>query len=312
MSGVNWIPAWALGGSAGDDRFRVVADGAVVASKPRNWYTDRRVLTAQVALAGALSRACAGHAALWAWDLGNENSNCAVAPNRSAAKVWLSRVSDAIRHADQSVPITVGLHMEDLAEDRQLGPAEAAEVCDFLSMHGYPGYAPWASGPTDERLLPFLARLTRWLGGGKDVVFTEFGVPTHGEESAGESVDLVSETVAAGYVERSLEALADCGCSGAMLWCDSDYVSELWKLPPFDLAVHERSFGLWRADGSAKPALAAVEAFAKRRTAPKAESRACPPDSAWIDIEPSELHERGGGELARLFRRFCDARLKLE
>ena len=27
MSGVNWIPAWALGGSDGDRRFRVVSRG---------------------------------------------------------------------------------------------------------------------------------------------------------------------------------------------------------------------------------------------------------------------------------------------
>ena len=68
--------------------------------------------------------------------------------------------------------------MEDLSRTGNLGPREAAEVCDFLTMHGYPGYATWADGPTDERLLPFLAQITRWLGGGAEVLFSEFGVPT--------------------------------------------------------------------------------------------------------------------------------------
>ena len=35
MSGVNWIPAWALGGTQGDERFRVVS-GGVSTKEPRN------------------------------------------------------------------------------------------------------------------------------------------------------------------------------------------------------------------------------------------------------------------------------------
>ncbi|HEU5214920.1 MAG TPA: hypothetical protein VFU30_05215 [Gaiellaceae bacterium] len=44
MSGVNWIPAWALGGSDGDRRFRVVSGGRVVHAGLRNWYTDPETL----------------------------------------------------------------------------------------------------------------------------------------------------------------------------------------------------------------------------------------------------------------------------
>ena len=33
MSGVNWIPVWALGGSDGDDRFRVVSRGRVTSGR---------------------------------------------------------------------------------------------------------------------------------------------------------------------------------------------------------------------------------------------------------------------------------------
>ena len=52
----------------------------------------------------------------------------------------------AIRAADPEVAVTIGLHMEDLEEDRRLGPGEAADACDLLSMHGYPIYATWAEG----------------------------------------------------------------------------------------------------------------------------------------------------------------------
>src|SRR5207244_13244997 len=88
----------------------------------------------------------------------------------------LERTSGALRAADASCAITLGLHMEDLEDDRRIGPAEAARVCDVLCMHGYPIYAPWCRGPTDPELVAFLADITRWLGG-RDVLFAELGAP---------------------------------------------------------------------------------------------------------------------------------------
>ena len=170
MSGVNWVPGWALGGSERDDRFRVVSGGKVSAAGLRNWYADQEIAEAQAVLAGEAAAALAGHEALWAWDLGNENSNCVMPPSRSSGQRWLERITTAIRAADQTALATVGLHMEDLEEDRRLGPPEAAEACDLLSMHGYPIYATWSDGPTDEHLLPFLGHITRWLGKGRGVI----------------------------------------------------------------------------------------------------------------------------------------------
>ena len=305
MSGVNWIPAWALGGSDGDPRFRVVSDGRVVQTGLRNWYTDAAVEAAQALFAAQAAAALAGHAAVWAWDLGNENSNCVIPPTRASARAWLGRLTSAIRGADDTALVTLGLHMEDLEDDRQLGALEASGVCDLLSMHGYPIYAGWADGPTDDELLPFLARMTRWLGEGRDVLFSEFGLPTYrrgggGEQSAcgrGRS-PLVEEDAAAAYTVRALEALRRAGCLGAMLWCYSDYAPALSESPPLDLAPHERTFGLWRADGSPKPSVAAVAAFvgAERCTAEQADG--------WIDIDRNEFRLNPGAQLPRLYRRY--------
>ena len=288
MSGVNWIPAWALGGSSGDRRFRIVSGGRVVHIGLRNWYTDPAVEDAQVLLAAEAAAALAGHEAVWAWDLGNENSNCVIPPTRSAARAWLARLSSAIRSADESAIVTVGLHMEDLEEDRLLGPGEASEACDLLSMHGYPIYAGWADGPTDHQVLPFLARVTHWLGEGGDLVFSEFGLPSL----------VVEDDAGAAYTARALEGLRCAGCLGALLWCYSDYDPALWESPPFDLAPHERSFGLWRADGSPKPAVAAIAAFvgAARCTAAHAD--------AWIDIDRDEFRLDPRAQLPRLYRRY--------
>ncbi len=138
MSGVNWIPGWALGGSHRDPRFRVVCGGRVVADGLRDWFTDGDIGRAQALLAREAAAALAGHPALWAWDLGNEHSNCVVPPDRERARRWLGQMTAAIRSADPAALVTIGLHMEDLEQDRRLGPREAAEVCDLLTMHGYP------------------------------------------------------------------------------------------------------------------------------------------------------------------------------
>ena len=305
MSGVNWLPGWALGGSERDDRFRVVSGGKVNGAGLRNWYADEEITRAQALLAGEAAAALAGHEALLAWDLGSENSNCVVPPSRSSARRWLQRISTAIRAADQTALVMVGLHMEDLEEDRKLGPPEATEVCDLLSMHGYPIYATWADGPTDEHLLPFLAQITRWLGKGREVMFSEFGLPTYraGDESRERAPEqsaslLVEEEAAAAYMQRALAALRGAGCAGAMVWCYTDYDPAIWAKPPLDVAIHERSFGLWRADGSPKPVVAAVQAFTGT-------TRLNPPEHlAWIDIDPHEFYADPRLHLPRLYRRY--------
>jgi endo-1,4-beta-mannosidase len=305
MSGVNWIPAWALGGTVHDDRFRVVSAGRVTRTGLRNWYSDSVIARAQASLARKTAAALAGHPAVWMWDLGNESSNCAIPPSRASARDWLKAMVSAIRTADPTARVTIGLHMADLEEDRLLGPREASEVCDVLSMHGYPIYARWAAGPTDEHLMPFLADVTRWLGGGRDVLFSEFGLPTRRRSDPAvrdggsrRGPPLIEEQVAAAYIGRALAALQRAGCLGAMLWCYTDYDPSLWNRPPLDLAHHERSFGLWRADGAPKASVAVVEAFAG---SPRLSGHC---DYPWIHLEPEEFWLEPGLGLPRLYRQY--------
>src|SRR5687767_6890001 len=112
MSGVNWVPQWAAGGTGGDRRFRVVAgSGATSVSGLRNWYSDPGIGAAQERLAVSVASALRGHPALWMWDLGNENSNCTIPPDAGAGTAWLERMTGALRAADPGRLITVGIHM---------------------------------------------------------------------------------------------------------------------------------------------------------------------------------------------------------
>ena len=73
---------------------------------------------------------------------------------------------------------------------------------------------------------------------------------------------------------------------------------ELHRRPPFDEAVHERSFGLWRADGSPKPAVAEItQRVGRGRLSP-------PTQLPWLDIGVDEFADDPGRHLARLYRRY--------
>jgi len=304
MSGANFIPEWALGGPSGRRaRFRVIARDRTAQRDIRNWYADETVLEAQATLARECARVLSGHGALWGWDLGNENSNCSVPPTRDDGLRWLDRMAGAIRAVDASCRITLGLHMEDLEEDRRIGPADAARVCDVLCMHGYPLYASWCRGPMDPELIAFLADVTRWLGG-KEVLFAEFGAPTRdGDPQAEREAGgiLLSEREAADYIPRALSRVHAAGTVGALIWCHADYAPPIWSEPPLDVAPHERHFGLWRWDGTPKPA---VDTLAEWR----GRARAAPPPPERLDADRARFYDAPHENLVRMYRAHGAAR----
>jgi len=298
MSGANFVPEWALAGSAPSGRFRVISNDQVVERAMRNWYVDPLVFEAQALLARECARALAGHPALWGWDLGNENSNCCVPPTSDDGVRWLERIAGAIRSADASCGITLGLHMEDLEDDRRIGPAEAARVCDVVCMHGYPIYASWCRGPTDPELVAFLAAITRWLSG-RDVLFAEFGTPTrNGDPEAERASALLTEDEAARYIDSAYARLHSAGAIGGLVWCYADYDRAIWSEPPLDRAPHERHFGLWRADGSAKPAVRALAEWSGR-------PRAAPQPPPWSDSDRRDFQTAPRDTLIRLYRAYA-------
>jgi endo-1,4-beta-mannosidase len=299
MSGVNWIPAWATGGEEGDDRFRVVSGGAVQPRRRvlRSWYADAEISDAQAFLADRVGSALRGHPAVWAWDLGNENSNCTIPPDQNAAERWLERMTSVLRAHDPRVRITIGTHMEDLENERMIGPSRAARWCDIVCMHGYPAYADWSTGPTDQHLVPFLAEITSWLAADTPVLFAEFGQSTVPLDQPPTTLQ-VREAQAANYIGATLDALRDSGTIGALIWCYADYAAHIHGQPPLDHAAHERTFGLWRADETPKPAVAEIGA---RRGRPCSTSTGTRP---WLDITVDEFTSNRRHHLPRLYQRF--------
>lgn len=73
---------------------------------------------------------------------------------------------------------------------------------------------------------------------------------------------MASEDDAAQYYAAVLDRLWEVGALGALAWDYADYTSDLWTLPPLDRAIRERTFGIFRADGSPKPAAEVLRRFA--------------------------------------------------
>ena len=85
------------------------------------------------------------------------------------------------------------------------------------------------------------------------------------EGQAHRTVFMLSEDLAAEYLVSALTGLWEAGAVGAFVYCFADAEPALFQKTPYDERPPERSYGLLRADGSEKPAAAALRKFAKKR-----------------------------------------------
>lgn len=271
MSGLIWLPRWMYTDQpAGRQTFHYTG-GQYVDLEVSDFYTDGRLLRGQVILAREAAAAISGHPALHSWDLANEIDQIKV-PDFDAARLWLRSLRSTIRSEDRSVPVAYGAHSISLTTNGLTVPV-MTEFMDYLCMHAYPMYNAQARGPMDSEWVPFLVTLTSSLAGGRPVLMQEFGLPTASPGVATHAVEdnflgemkpqlLVSEEEGAAYYATVLDRLWQVGALGAVPWCYADYSPDLWDIPPFDLTVRERTFGLVRPDGSPKPAADVLRRFA--------------------------------------------------
>ena len=252
MSGVNWLPEWALDPATPHGRFRTISRGREMPHGIGDFYADPALLRAQVTFAECVGERARAHPALYAWDVGNEFSNLREPCAPDDAARWSARLTDALRSAS-GADVTGGTHGEDVERDRHLRPSSLAAPWSIATMHGYSVYATFTRNRLDRHAVPFYARLMQAFSG-KPLLFSEFGNPecppraTHVGDFA-----CLNEDELAAYGDGVLRGLHRAGTIGAMWWCWADYASTLADLPPFDRAPHELRFGMIRSDGSEKP-----------------------------------------------------------
>lgn len=309
MSGVNWMPPWMLTTRQCPCRFPVYSNGKLQQVSIRNFYNDNEVIEAQILQIEKVCLALKDHEAIYAYDLGNESSNCVVPYNRRQAQEWLQQMSSTVRKYSNSDLLTIGMHAEDLEENRNLSPEDASLYCDFLSMHGYPFYLSWADNHFDAYILPFLGIITRWLGNNKPVLFQEFGAPSkpvipplpgHDYRENLKCV-LWDEQEVNNYYCKTLQLLYQENMLGAFAWCFADYFPELWDKPPLKVNLHERHFGLFRHDSSAKPA---ADIFSEIKNNPGAVKYE-PDNNTWLaDFDRHTFYDNPKENLRKMYARY--------
>jgi len=306
MRGVNWLPSWMVERGKGEGRYPVFSMGKIRKGRVRNMYSDREVRKAQKLLIHETTDALQDHPAVWGWDLGNQPSKLIYPPSRDSARPWFEEMVTELRRWNSSLPITWSMDQSDLEEGRIPGPKELTPYCDFMSLQMDPGQTKWADGPLDEKVPLYLCLVAQWLGG-KGALVGDLGVPTEplfpflpeGDQKKFGRAWLVKESDAETFSEKSLDLLKNHGIKGALARSFSDFDSSLWDRPPLDERVTERFFGLFRQDGSAKPAARMIREFPREK---KAQDLLWD----WVDIGPEEYYENPLGQLTRLYRRFKD------
>ncbi len=172
-----------------------------------------------------------------AWDLHNEPDNYAAWLTGRAPEVvdWLARMADATRAIDRRHPLTVGVGKHDSLWTPAPDGRTIADISDIISVHGYD--AAGFGRMVDE----VRARTT------KPIVLEEFGWPS-GPECGGMYFDEPSQL----YLYREVnKVLAGGQLSGAVSWWFQDPPAAL----PYAYDEHGY-YGLYRRDGSPKPATA--------------------------------------------------------
>jgi endo-1,4-beta-mannosidase len=249
-----------------------------------NIYTEPFVIEAEELQLRTVCGELRDHPAIWAWSLGNEPDLFCQPTSAEIGTRWVERMTRTIKSVDPDHPVLIGLHAASLDRDVGFHVDQIAQVTDLSVMHGYSIYSGLARGPLDPDYVPFTCALTAALAG-RPVLYEEFGLCTRGIDGIDEPsgyVDMVlpvgvkhrqwfsSEEEGAMYYSNVLPRLKRVGALGAFPWCFADYDPKLWDRPPCDYVIHERTFGLVRADGSLKPMAVVVQDFA--RTQPRVQS----------------------------------------
>jgi endo-1,4-beta-mannosidase len=304
MNGLNWLPPWMLLASTERSQYKVFSMDKVRTNKIMNQYADSEIMEAQIFFLRELTNAVSGHPALYAWNLGNEPSLWSIPPDDFAAELWLQAMTETLKEKDDTIPITLGLHVNDLTESGGLKPKLVAQYLDYLTIHLPPRRLPWATDSPDAVLPPFLGCIVGWLGN-LPVIVQDFGMATEPvfpradsrNFERGADLVLVSEEDSAHITAEVLTRLRRFKMMGGFWKTYGDYHPSIWDWPPLDTRVSERFCGLMRSDGSPK---LAASVLASRPTGPEEDEVSV----EWIDLPEEDYYRNPRQQLGRLYRRF--------
>jgi hypothetical protein len=245
----------------------------------RSLWRDPSMLDRAEAYIRAVAGSLRGLGNVLALDLGDEIANSdpvAVAGlDRHEVAAWQVRMAAAARAVLPDVLVCQANDVSGVLHGGPFGPDNTAGL-DLNAVHGWPLWTPGAVESTASvkatQLAPFLVRFASAYG---PALIDELG--SYG----------TSEEIAAGYQRASGAAAIAAGALGVLAWCWQDIAS---TAPPYDTRPAERTAGMVRLDGTARPALAAL-ADTARLAELLGDLR---PDEEPVAIYVPELARRGG------------------
>jgi hypothetical protein len=334
LGGALQLPAWANGADPLDELLRGQRRGGVTISTPpagappllydggyRNnkagdLFSDTRVLEAQRYLIHELVGYFGPHPAMYAWQLGEGLERVRRPDSAAAPREWFALMAEALRAARSGARVLGVLSEQALLSPTGPRPAQLSSSCDMVGIAADPPHPPSNQRPNHSAYVAFLHALTAALGETAALV-TSLGLPTVPNASLGGDQSDQPGWIAdsaygrglhvfrgepeqqALFVEATLNRLQRGGASGAWLAAYADYPTELWRMPPLDRAIRERTLGLVDASGREKPAAGALQRFAAERRQVLA---IAPP----LDADPERYWRDPQREFARLWAEFSE------
>lgn len=324
LGGALQLPDWANGADPIDELLRatrlvgpalpirpagrpaLLYDNRYHQNQAEDLFTDARVLDAQRYLIREVVGYFGAHPGLYAWQLGEGIERVRRPASADATHEWLAKMVEAVREQQAGARVLGVISQAALATSAGPRPQAVAETCDLLGVAADPPHPPSGERPNHAGYVAYLHALAASLGR-RPAIVTSLGLPTAPDERPGWVSDGAYGRGLSAYrgdyeqqsifVEQALDRLWRAGAPGAWLAAYADYPAELWRRPPLDRAIRERTLGLVDAEGREKPAAAILRRVAAERR-PVAD--VAPP----IDADPERYWHAPKKEFERLWEEF--------
>jgi endo-1,4-beta-mannosidase len=234
-------PAMFIGGEVGE------AYWDVPWRHGRHPHADAEMLRLQTDHAAELARHYQGEPAILAWDLTDEPPFWIVSGDTTDAMAinWTRLIAGAIRKADPSKPLVVGISMDDVSHG-PFRPDIIKDEVDFFSAHPYSIYEP---GLFPD---PMLSTRGTYCGAFQTLLGWGAGHPVMIHELGASSAQYTPDRIAA-FDRTTMYSSLGAGSNGFLLWCYTDAAPDTYKRTPYLRAPHETQFGLTTWDRQDRP-----------------------------------------------------------
>jgi len=212
----------------------------------RSLYADGFMLGQQAFFIREMVERIGESPAIAGWLISNEMPLYAGHASREYVRAWSLICTAAVRAGGSALPVSLGdggWTQEITGKDTGFRLRDQRDCVDFYGPHSYPAGSDQARQFAEAAFVCELSHL------GKPVILEEFGV----------SSSFCSDDNGAHYYRQVLHQSLLAGATGWLAWNNTDF--DLAWQDPYRHHPYELGFGLMRADGSPKPALAEIGMF---------------------------------------------------